>query len=64
MHSASEKPAAVRAARNDVRQMMAASRGQKHFETEHSGVFATPGLLLAHYSTGESEFNCEFQIQD
>jgi hypothetical protein len=29
---------------------------KKDFETQHSGVFATPGLLLAQCSTAESGF--------
>jgi hypothetical protein len=32
--------------------MEAASQRQKDFETEHSGVFATPGLPFAHFLTG------------
>jgi hypothetical protein len=30
---------------------------KKDFETEHSGVFAAPGLPLAHFSTAEFGFN-------
>jgi hypothetical protein len=30
---------------------------EKDFETHHSGVFAPPGLPLAHFSTAESGFN-------
>ena len=40
--------------RNDVTQMEAASRRQKDFETEHSGVFAPPGLTLAQFLTAQS----------
>jgi hypothetical protein len=49
MRSASEKAAAVSAVRNDIKQMEAASRRQKDFETKHSGVFAAPGLPLAQF---------------
>jgi hypothetical protein len=49
MRSASEKVAAVSALRNDGKQMEAASRRQKDFETKHSGVFAAPGLPLAQF---------------
>jgi hypothetical protein len=55
MRSASERTAAASAVSKNAKQM-AASQRQKDFETEHSGVFATPGLLLAHCSTAESEF--------
>jgi hypothetical protein len=47
MRSASEGAAAVSAVCNDVKQMKAASRRQKDFETKHSDVFAPPGLPLA-----------------
>jgi hypothetical protein len=30
---------------------------KKNFETEHSGVFAPPGLPLAHFLTAESGLN-------
>jgi hypothetical protein len=30
---------------------------KKDFETDHSGVFAAPGSLLAHFSTAESGLN-------
>jgi hypothetical protein len=33
--------------------MEAASQAQKNFETEHSSVFAPPGLPLAHFLTAE-----------
>jgi hypothetical protein len=49
MHSASKKAAAVSAVRKDIKQMEAASRRQKDFETKHSGVFAAPGLPLAQF---------------
>jgi hypothetical protein len=54
MRSASEKAAAVSAVRNAVKQMEAASRHQKDFETKHSCVFAAPDLPLA-------QFNCEIR---
>jgi hypothetical protein len=43
--------AAVSALRNDVKRMEAASRRDKDFETDHSGVFAAPGSPLAHFLT-------------
>ena len=57
MRSASEKAAGVSALHNDVKQMEARAEAKKDFETEHSGVFATPGLPLAHFLTAESGFN-------
>jgi hypothetical protein len=54
MRSASEKAAAVSAARNDVKQMEQRAGTKKGFETVHSGVFAPPGLPLAHVLTAES----------
>jgi hypothetical protein len=49
MRSPFEKAAAVSAVRNDIKQMEAASRRQKDFETKHSGVFAALGLPLAQF---------------
>ena len=37
---------------------------KKDFETEHSGVFAAPGLPLAHFSTAEFGLICEARIVD
>jgi hypothetical protein len=54
MRSASEKAAAVSAARKHAKQMERRAGAKKDFETQHSGVFATPGLPLAQCSTAES----------
>jgi hypothetical protein len=56
MHSASDKTPSVGPAGNDIKQMESASRAKKDFETGHSGVFATPGLPLAHL-TAKSALN-------
>ena len=52
---ASEKAAADNAVHNCVKQMEAASQGQKDFESEHSGVLADSGLPLAC-------FNCVIRV--
>jgi hypothetical protein len=49
MRCAPEKTATVSAVGNDVKQMEARAGAKKDFETEHSSVFATPGLPLAHF---------------
>jgi hypothetical protein len=49
MRSASEKAAAVSALRNDDKQMELRAGAKKDFETKQSGVFAAPGLPLAHF---------------
>ena len=57
MRSASEKAAAVSALRNTGKQMELRAGAKKDFETKQMSVFATPGLLLAHFSTAKSRLN-------
>jgi|RhiMetdeSRZDD1v2_1073273.scaffolds.fasta_scaffold21042_3 hypothetical protein len=53
MRCASEKAAAVQCVTRSSKWKRRAG-AKKDFETEHSGVFAPPGLPLAHVLTAES----------
>jgi hypothetical protein len=57
MHCASESAVTVSAVSKNVKQMRRRAGAKRDFETEQSGVFAPPGLFLAHFLTAESGFS-------